>query len=250
MSAERLRVLHVPGDPLVLPNAWDADSARLVVDAGFPVVATSSAAVAASLGYADGEQVSPGEMFDVAARIAAAVDVPLTVDVESGYGLSALELADRLAETDAAGCNIEDTDQQEGRRRSAAENAALLASVKEHSGDLLVVNARIDSFLGARGVDDERAALPDAVERARAYLDAGADCVYPIHVRSADVLGEFVSAVSPAPVNATYLPDGPDLAMLTKLGVARVSLGTGLWRLARARISGALSALAESASPF
>ncbi|WP_034270431.1 isocitrate lyase/PEP mutase family protein [Haloechinothrix halophila] len=250
MSAQRLRALHIPGDPLVLPNAWDADSARLVVEAGFPVVATSSAAVAASLGYSDGEQVSPDEMFDVAARITAAVDVPLTVDVESGYGLSALELADRLAEADAAGCNIEDTDQQEGRRRSADENAALLASVKEHSGELLVVNARIDSFLGAQGAEEERAALPDAIERARAYLDAGADCVYPIHVRSPEVLGEFVSAVSPALVNATYLPDGPDLAMLTKLGVARVSLGTGLWRLAQARISSALSALAGGASPF
>lgn len=250
MTAQRLRALHVPGDPLVLPNVWDADSARLVVDAGFPVVATSSAAVAASLGYADGEQVSPSEMFDVAARIAAAVDVPLTVDVESGYGLSALELSDRLAETDAAGCNIEDTDQQEERRRSASENAAYLAGLKEHSGDLLVVNARIDSFLGARGVEEELAALPDAIERARAYLDAGADCVYPIHVRSAEVLGEFVSAVSPAPVNATYLSDGPDLAVLAKLGVARVSLGTGLWRLAQARITDALSAVASGTSPF
>lgn len=250
MTARRLRELHVPGEPLVLPNAWDADSARLVVEAGFPVVATSSAAVAATLGYADGEQVSPDEMFDVAARITAAVDVPLTVDVESGYGLSALELADRLAEADAAGCNIEDTDQQEGRRRSVAENAALLADVKRHCGDLLVVNARIDSFLGADGPEGERAALPDAVERARAYLDAGADCVYPIHVRSAEVLGEFVTEVSPAPVNATYLPDGPDLALLAKLGVARVSLGTGLWRLARARISAALSALAGGTSPF
>lgn len=247
MSAEKLRELHVPGEPLVLPNAWDADTARLVVGAGFPVVATSSAAVAASLGYDDGEQAAEGEMFDAAARIAAAVDVPMTVDVESGYGLSAGDLVDRLLEVDAHGCNIEDTDQQRGERRSPAEQAALLAAVKERAGASLVINARIDSFLGA---EDERAALPDAVERARRYLDAGADCVYPIHIKSSDVLGDFVDAVSPAAVNATYLPGAPDIAGMAKLGVARVSLGTGLWRLARARLTESLTGLAGGTMPY
>lgn len=247
MTAQDLLSLHVPGRPLVLPNVWDADSARLVLAAGFPVVATSSVAVAGVLGYDDGEQASPGEMFDAAARIAAVVDAPLSVDAESGYGLPPGELVDRLLEVDAVGCNVEDTDQQRGERRSGAEQAAFLAAMRERAGAALVINARIDSFLGAA---DERSALPDAVERARRYLDAGADCVYPIHLRSADVLAEFVAAVRPARVNATYLPGGPDLPTLAEAGVARVSLGGGLWQAARSWLTDVLEALAAGHPPY
>lgn len=246
-AAAELRALHVPGDPLVLPNVWDADSARLVVGAGFRVVATSSAAVAATLGYEDGEQATPDEMFAAAARISAAVDVPLTVDAESGYGLSAAELVDRLFEVDAVGCNLEDTDQQSGRRRPAGEQADLIGAVRKHAEDGLVLNARIDTFLG---VDDEQSALRDGIDRAVRYLDAGADCVYPIHVRSADVLEQFVDAVSPAPVNATLLPGGPDITGLARIGVARISLGTGLWRAARSWLADALAGLAKGTTPY
>lgn len=246
MSAEELLRLHRPGSPLVLPNVWDADTARLVVDAGFPVVATSSAAVAASLGYSDGEQASPKEMFDAAARISAAVDAPLTVDVESGYGLPVADLCDELAAVDAVGCNFEDTDQQTGQRRGATEQAGLIATIKRYAGTGLVVNARIDGFLTSA---NDREALPDAIERARAYLDAGADCVYPIHIRSLDVLAEFVGAMDGAAVNATLLPGGPSLQELTDAGVARVSLGTTLWRAQRAWFTDALSALSAGKLP-
>lgn len=114
MSAEALRALHVPGKPLFLPNAWDADTARLVEEAGFPVVATSSVAVAAALGYPDGEAAPAEEMFAAAARIARAVSVPVTVDAESGYGLPGREFAERLLATGAVGCNYEDTDHARG----------------------------------------------------------------------------------------------------------------------------------------
>lgn len=248
MTGNDLRPLHVPGQPLVLPNAWDADTARLVVEAGFPVVATSSAAVAAALGYDDGEQASADEMFAAAARMAAVIgDVPLSVDAESGYGLQPGELVERLLEVDASGCNIEDTDHQYGDRRRPAEQAGLLAGMRQRAGDRLVINARVDSFLGGA---EERAVLPDAIDRARRYLDAGADCVYPIFLRTPELLGEFVEAVAPAPVNASYVPGGPSLAELAGLGVARVSLGAGLWRANRQWLSATLSELAAGKAPY
>lgn len=237
----------MPGQPLVLPNAWDADTAKLVVEAGFPVVATSSAAVAAAIGYDDGEQASADEMFAAAARMAAVIDVPLTVDAESGYGLRPGELVDRLLEVDAVGCNIEDTDHQYGDRRRPAEQAGLIAGMRQHAGDRLVINARIDSFLGDA---DERAVLPDAIDRARRYLDAGADCVYPIFLRTPELLAEFVDAVDRAPVNSSYLPSGPDLAQLAELGVARVSLGAGLWRATRHWLTEALRNIAAGQMPY
>ncbi|GAB2975965.1 hypothetical protein GCM10017788_40890 [Amycolatopsis acidiphila] len=147
MTAAALRALHVPGNPLLLPNAWDADSARLVEEAGFPVVATSSVAVAAALGYADGEQAPAEEMFAAAARIARAVSVPVTVDAESGYGLPAAELAERLLGAGAVGCNLEDTDHARGGIRAVGEQADRLAAVREAAGQDLVLNARIDLFL-------------------------------------------------------------------------------------------------------
>lgn len=245
MSAAGLRALHVPGKPLVLPNAWDADSAKLVEDAGFPVVATSSAAVAAVLGYGDQEEAPAGEMFAAAKRIADAVNVPVTVDAESGYGLPAAELAGRLADAGAVGCNFEDTDHRAGGVRPVAVQADRVAALREAAGDALVINARIDVFLG---VPDEKAVLADAVERGKAYLAAGADCVYPILVRSPEVLGEFVREVG-GEVNASLLP-GTGLSALAELGVARISLGAGLWRYIQSHLRTTLAELAAGKPPY
>ena len=245
MSAGRLRALHVPGDPLVLPNAWDAASARLVEAAGFPVVATGSAGVAESLGYPDGQGAPPAEMFAAARRIARAVGVPVTVDVEGGYGLPAAELAGRLADAGAVGCNLEDTDHGARGLVDIARQADRIAALRAADPEL-VINARVDVFLCA---EDGRAVLADGVARARAYLAAGADCVYPIMV-PADVLGAVVVAVAPAPVNALYLPDGPDPAALGGEGVARVSLGPGLFRLAGSAVTRSLRRLAAGVAPY
>jgi 2-methylisocitrate lyase-like PEP mutase family enzyme len=241
-----LRALHVPGTPLLLPNAWDAGSAKLVADAGFPAVATSSAAVAEALGYADHQAAPAAEMFAAAARVAAAVPVPVTVDAEAGYGLAPAELAGRLVDAGAAGCNLEDTDHAGGGLADPARHAEWLAAVRAAAPDL-VINARVDVFMTD---GDQRAVLADGIRRARAYLAAGADCVYPIDVRDSGVLTEFVAALRPAAVNALYLPGGPDLAALAELGVARISLGAGLWRFTQSAVRKALSGLAGGVAPY
>src|SRR5581483_791606 len=158
-----LRSLHVRGRPLVLPNAWDAATARAVVEAGFPVVATTSAGVAASLGYDDHEGAPAGEMLAAAARIARAVDVPVTVDAEAGYGLTADELVDALIAAGAAGCNLEDSDHATGRPRpveAAARRVRALRDAADRRDYPLVVNARVDVFLAA-GPDAAQARLVD-----------------------------------------------------------------------------------------
>ncbi len=230
MTAALLRSLHVPGTPLVLPNAWDPGTAKLVVEAGFPVVATSSAAVAESLGYPDHQGAPADEMFAAAARIVRAVDVPVTVDAESGYGLPAAEFAERLVAAGAVGCNLEDTDHTGGGLVPVARQAEYLAAVRAAAPDV-VINARVDVFVG---VEDQEAVYDEAVERARAYVAAGADCVYPILVRSTGLLTSLVRAVG-APVNAVLLP-GMTVAELASAGVARISLASGLWRLAQATL--------------
>lgn len=236
MTAELLRSLHVPGRPLVLPNAWDAGTARLVVEAGFPVVATSSAAVAESLGYGDHQDAPLAEMFAAVRRITRAVDVPVTVDAESGYGLPAEELVARLLEAGAVGCNLEDTDHAGGRLTPVDKQADYLAEVRAAAGADLVVNARVDVFVTAA---DQSSVLAEGIERACAYLAAGADCVFPILVRSPEVLRSFVASVD-GPVNVLRLPDLPDLAAL---GVARVSLGASLWRRTQTMLREALQVL-------
>ncbi|WIV57670.1 isocitrate lyase/PEP mutase family protein [Amycolatopsis nalaikhensis] len=245
MTAAALKALHVPGKPLVLANVWDADTAKLVEAAGFPAIATSSVAVAAALGFADGERAPAGEMFAAAARIANAVGVPLTVDAESGYGLSGAELAGRLLDAGAVGCNFEDTDHATGQVRAVAEQAQRIAALREAAGDGLVINARVDSF---RGVDAKEA-LSDGVARAKAYLEAGADCVYPIHLRSPELLAEFVQGVGGA-VNAPVWPGGPGLEGLAELGVARVSLGGGLWDHLRKQFEKTVAAVAGGKLPY
>src|SRR5439155_10263912 len=151
---ELLRSLHVPGTPLVLPNAWDVVSARAVVAAGFPVVATTSGGVAAALGYEDEEAAPAEEMLAAAARIARSVDVPVTVDAESGYGKAPADLVDALHRAGAAGCNLEDTDHTAGRLTETGRHAERLAEVRQAAterGYGLVVNARVDVFLADDG---------------------------------------------------------------------------------------------------
>ncbi|HET8872931.1 MAG TPA: isocitrate lyase/phosphoenolpyruvate mutase family protein [Gaiellaceae bacterium] len=240
-QCELLRSLHVPGSPLVLPNAWDVASAKAVVDAGFPVVATTSGGVAAALGFEDHEGAPADEMFAAAARMAHAVDVPLTVDAEAGYGLEPAELVDALQEASSAGCNLEDTNHSSGALRDPHEHAAWLREVRDAAGYPLVVNARIDVFLADRETPQSRL-VPEALERARTYLDAGVDCVYPIFLREADALATFVSE-APGPVNVLAFAEVPSLAELAEMGVARVSYGSLLHRLTMDAFASALASI-------
>jgi 2-methylisocitrate lyase-like PEP mutase family enzyme len=215
---------------LVLPNAWDVASARAVVDAGFPVVATTSAGVAAALGHEDHEEAPAQQMLAAAARIAKSVEVPVTVDAESGYGLGAQDLVAALSEAGAAGCNLEDTDHDRKELRDVHEQAERLRTIGEAAsaeGYPLVINARIDIFLpGVHAGSDEgqEALVGRALERARAYLDAGADCVYPIALWESGALERLVTD-TPGPVNVLRIPPAPSLADMAALGVARVSYG-------------------------
>jgi 2-methylisocitrate lyase-like PEP mutase family enzyme len=215
VSAAELRALHVPGDPLVLPNAWDAATAQVVAEAGFPAVATTSSGVAEALGYEDGEHTPAEEMLAAVARIVRVLTVPLTADMEAGYGIEPAELATRLAATGAVGLNYEDTDHaNHPALQPIEEQARRIAAVK--AGADLVVNARIDVHI--RGGSTE-----EALERARAYRDAGADCVYPIGVVDEATIAAFVE--TGAPVNVLLRPGAPPVERLAQLGVARVSLG-------------------------
>lgn len=248
-----LRSLHRPGAPLILPNAWDVASAKAVVAAGFPVVATTSGGVAVSLGYEDHERAPAEEMLDAAARICRSVDVPVTVDAEAGYGMPPTDLAAALRGMGAAGCNIEETDHSTGALSDPDQQAARLRALREAASDQryrLVVNARIDVFLPgvlAGTGDPQRDLVPDALRRAHAYVAAGADCVFPITLREPDALAAFV-AQSPAPVNVLRIPDTPSIAELAGLGVARVSYASLLHRGVMQQFGNTLASIAHEAA--
>jgi 2-methylisocitrate lyase-like PEP mutase family enzyme len=229
-KAERLAALHTGARSLLLPNAWDAASASVLVDAGFPAIATSSSAVAASLGYADHEAAPAAEMLAAVARIARATSVPVTADLESGYGMAPAEIVERLLEAGAAGCNLEDSDHRGGGLLDPERQAERLAEVRaaaEVSGVHLVVNARVDVFAREFGAPAER--VGEALRRGQRYLEAGADCVFPILVREEGDIAALVRGVG-GPLNVLYVPGVPSLARLAELGVARVSFGGGLHR--------------------
>jgi 2-methylisocitrate lyase-like PEP mutase family enzyme len=236
-QAEALRALHHAGRPLVLLNAWDADSARAVEAAGFPAVATTSGGVAATLGYEDGERMPVNEAFAAVARMAGAVSVPVTADVESGYGLSAEELVSRLLAAGAVGCNLEDTDHAGGGLVPAAAQAERVAAVKaagRAAGVDVVVNARVDVYLQGGGLDD---ALP----RARLYKEAGADCVFPIFVSAEEDIAALVAEAGA--VNVYLRRSAPPLPRLAELGVARVTFGSAARKAAAAFLEGLAAAV-------
>ncbi|MGH3648831.1 MAG: isocitrate lyase/PEP mutase family protein, partial [Micromonosporaceae bacterium] len=249
-GAAALRALHQPGAPLVLPNIWDAAGACAVAAAGFPAVATSSAAVAEALGYADGEATPVGEMLDAIARIARATSVPVTADLERGYGMRPAELAERLAATGAVGCNLEDSDPATSAMVDTGRQADFLAAARTATREIdadLVINARIDTYLHGAGDPGER--LAATIERARAYLAAGADCVYPILATTPEAIRALVDQTG-GPVNVLFHAGAPSIAELVALGVARISLGPGLHRAAQAHLTGMLTRIAGGDSPY
>jgi 2-methylisocitrate lyase-like PEP mutase family enzyme len=250
-KCDLLRSLQRPGDPLLLPNAWDVGTARAVVAAGFPVVATTSGGVAATLGYEDHEGAPGDEMLAAAARIARGVEVPVTVDAEAGYGMEPAELVAALQDMGAAGCNLEESDYAAGDLRDTEQQAEWLKEVRQAASERdypLVLNARVDvflhPFLAGAGPGTQEELVPEAVARANAYLEAGVDCVYPIVLWETEALRRFMSGVD-GPVNITRLPQAPSLAELTAIGVVRVSWGILLHVAATAHFKDQLASLRD-----
>jgi 2-methylisocitrate lyase-like PEP mutase family enzyme len=233
-KAEILRRLHAGPPILVLANAWDAASARVIAAAGFPSVATSSAGVAYVLGYPDGQKIGRGEMLDMVRRVAEAVAVPVTADVEAGYGTtpeSAAETARGVAAAGAVGMNLEDTSgagellpiELQAERVRAARAAA------EAVGVPLVINARTDAFGVAGLAADDRPR--EAVRRANAYLAAGADCAFVPFVSDRGLIERLAREIK-GPLNVLGTPAAPPIPDLQRLGVRRVSVGSGIARAA------------------
>ncbi len=247
-KAEAFRALHRGPEPLVLVNASDASIARIVVEAGFPAIATSSAGIAWLMGYADGENIPREEMLWMVRRIAERVDVPVTADMEAGYGTEPEAVADTVRatiEAGAVGLNIED-----GTIRSseplldfdlAVARIAAGREAADAAGVPAVVNARCDVFLrGGKGPE----ALAEAIRRCNAFREAGADCLFVPFARDAETIGALVEGID-GPVNILASAVSPPLGELRRLGVARVSIG-GLLSLAFATL--ARNAAAELAA--
>jgi 2-methylisocitrate lyase-like PEP mutase family enzyme len=235
-KAEVLRKLHHGPKILALPNAWDAVSARIVEELGYPAIATSSAAVAFSLGYPDGQRISRDEMLAAVSRITRAVRVPVTADAESGYGKTAEEMVDftkALVATGAVGLNFEDiTGDDESTHVELGLQVRKIRAIRETSAALgvpLVINARTDIYLMSIGL--EAARFDRTVERLRAYREAGADCLFVPGLCDRDTIAKLVKAVN-GPLNILASPGCPSLAELEQLGVARVSAGSSAMRAA------------------
>jgi 2-methylisocitrate lyase-like PEP mutase family enzyme len=249
-KAEAFRKLHDRSRILVLPNAWDVASAKIFEAAGFRAVATTSSGVANSLGYPDGEAVSREEMLDVIRRIARALDVPLSADIEAGYAsdVDSLKATIRaVIEAGAVGINLEDSMKGGSNELFAVETAvARIKAVRETAtaaGVPIVINARTDVFLHAIG--DKNARFEHTVSRANSYLAAGADCIFVPGPANAEIIGKLTGAIR-GPINVMVLPGMPSAPELEKLGVARVSTGGGPARAALTALRGLAKELFES----
>ncbi|HEV7854219.1 MAG TPA: isocitrate lyase/phosphoenolpyruvate mutase family protein [Mycobacterium sp.] len=234
--AAALLEMHRPGNPVVLPTVWDAWSAKLAVDAGFSALTVGSHPLADSIGKADGEVMTFDDVVARVSQITDAVDVPVSVDIESGYGEAPTRLINGLLDAGAVGLNIEDTVHKEGGRlRSSAEHAELVRALRaaaDGAGVHVVINARTDLFL--RGDGDESDRVDRAIARLTEAADAGADVLYPVGRHDPDTLRRLASEL-PLPVNAIAYPDQSDPASFGPLGVGRISFGPFLQAALSAR---------------
>ena len=241
--------LHRSGEPLLLYNIWDAGSARAVAEGSAPALATGSHSLAEANGFPDGEGIPFNLFLDCFRRITGAVDVPVSADFEGGFAADPAHLAEHarlLAETGAVGCNFEDQVVGGEGLHPLGEQARRIAAVAE-SG--LFVNARTDLFLKplfTGGDPNDRSLLPEALERAAAYKEAGAECFFVPGMSDAELIAETCER-SPLPVNVMMRGGMPELAALAEAGVARVSWGPGPWRMAMTRLTEEARALYQAA---
>jgi 2-methylisocitrate lyase-like PEP mutase family enzyme len=227
-KAEDFRALHNKGRILILPNAWDVASARAFENAGFPAVATSSAGMMVSLGYPDGEVIDRSEFVDAIRRIGRVLTVPLSVDVVAGFGDTPDQVASTVRDVvnaGAVGVNIEDFIHAEKKLYPVEKQIEKLKAVKKLQKALnvpILINARTDALRFAAG--DEAARLKEAIRRAIAYRDVGADCVYPMGLTDPASISSFVKALN-FPTNVMVRKGLPSVKELERLGISRVSFG-------------------------
>ncbi len=262
-KAQQFRKLHAGPRILALPNAWDVASARVLEEAGYPAIATSSAGVAFSLGYPDGQRISRDEMLGMVARIARAVRVPVTADMESGYGTTVKDMVETTKAVIAAGAigmNLEDvTGDDESSHVDLAlqvEKIRVIRETASSAGVPLVLNARTDIYLMPIGEAATR--FKRTVERLRAYRQAGADCVFAPGVSDRNTIAELVKTIA-APLNILISASCPPLGELERIGVARVSAGSAVMRAALGLVrrigkewteTGTYNSLLDGAVPF
>ncbi len=249
-KADALRRLHNADQPLVLANVWDVPTARIVETAGFPAIATSSAGVAWTLGYPDGQRISRNEMLEIAGGIANAVALPVTVDLENGYGFDADAITMTVAGLIAAGAvglNLEDSDGRKAHAvyefSHAVEQIRAARAAAEAGGVDVVINARTDVFFPTnKGIEDRTA---EAIKRGNAFLEAGADCVFVPFIAKPDLIATLVKEID-GPVNILAGPGLPSIRELADLGVKRVSIGGAFSRLAYAAVRKAAEELRDA----
>lgn len=269
-KASRLLDLHHASTPIILINAWDAGSAAMIEHCGLPAIASSSAACANALGFPDGQHIPWQQMLEVVGRIASAVSVPVTADIESGFAANPQQLETSISQViraGAVGVNLEDALPEHDARGPLFPLAEQLIRIKatrnaaEKAEVHLVINARTDAYWQAEVSPEE--ALRGTLERGKAYLDAGADCIFVPGLRNPDHIKTLIDHLRPvnphAPVNILAGPDVPSIAELTKLGVKRISYGSGPHRAAmgllrriadEAKSSGTFKALVDGAVPY
>ncbi len=228
-KAELLRRLHRRGEPLVLVNVWDAVSARIVEELEFPAIATTSAGISWLEGFADGERIPRERMLRGVARVTASVQVPVSADLEAGYGPSSEDAATTARgaiEAGAVGLNFEDWDERHDSLMDVDAQSARIAAIRKagQQADVpLVINARTDVFLQGLG-DNDAWRVQEATKRGNKYLEAGADCVFVPGVTDERTITALVSSIA-GPINVLAGPATPTVARLAELGVARVSVG-------------------------
>jgi 2-methylisocitrate lyase-like PEP mutase family enzyme len=226
-KALQLRQLHEGSEPLLLTNVWDVASARIVEQLGFKALATTSAGIANLLGYPDGENIAAKEMLEWVGRIVRAVELPVTADLEAGYDLDDVNtLVTEMIAIGAVGLNIEDADHATRSLLDVKPQAERIATIREVASNLdvpVVINARTDAYMLDTVKDQDRFAI--AAERARAYRQAGADCIFVPGLRDIEIIKELLQA-TPGPINILAGPGSPSVSELARVGVRRISLGS------------------------
>ncbi len=249
-KAKKLLSLHTQNDALVLPNIWSPLGARILEEKGFPAVATASAAISASLGYKDGERIKFSTLMDISERIASSVNVPTTVDIETGYSKSSEELVSvitQVLDAGIVGINIEDSF-DDGLRdiNEQAKRIKIIREVANERGIHLVINARIDCFI-SNVFDKNAEKIEETIKRAKVYLEAGADCIFPVGIDDLDILKNLRQNIS-SPINALVLPDKITIQEMKDLGINRFSYGPFIFRALYKQFTEIIDKIVESNS--